>query len=171
MEQATNSVGKRIIFPAPNLIAALSPLLILLGTVVFPFIVNEPYVLYFSDMFPAWLFVLTFLPAVIVYALGQKKRFAIISYVVGIVVFSGLFVEHNMHPEQSILREHVVANFEAKNKQYKRLYGRSPVSKMTLFDDRKGFGFYAGGLGLLLLPLSLIAPKYRPQPNPLSSKK
>ncbi|HAS6343422.1 hypothetical protein HQK29_14350 [Vibrio vulnificus] len=173
MEQTTNSVSKTKTFPIPlpNIIAALPPLLILLGSLVFPFIVNEPFVLYFSDMFPAWLFVLTFLPAVIIYALGQKKRFAILSYVIGIVVFSGLFIEHITHPEQSILREHVVANFEAKEKNYRRLYRHSPMIKMTLFDERKGLGFYIAGLGLLLLPVSLIAPKYKPQPSLLSRKR
>ncbi|ELP6119483.1 hypothetical protein QTV43_000628 [Vibrio vulnificus] len=157
------SQTKSSLIHLPNLLAATSPLLIILGTVVFPFAVEGSFVLYLSDMLPAWLILLTFLPSVFIYCLGQKKRYAILSILIGIATFGALIGEHIIRPSNSILLQNVQVNYQAKVDKFDRINRHYPLNKMERFDERYELGFYLAGLGLLMFPITLIAPKYKLQ--------
>ncbi|KZN49802.1 hypothetical protein [Pseudoalteromonas luteoviolacea] len=161
MEQSTSISGdKPKVFHIPNLIAAFPPFLLFLGACLFPIISVESLDAYLSDFIPSWYFALAFLPAVVIYTLGIKKRYVFLSYLVAIITMVFLVHKASLDFDNSLLGQHIKNNAEYKFDKYKQETGDS-VSIDPMIVESPGYGLYIFCLGLLLLPISLFSPKYK----------
>lgn len=162
MEYPGQLKQKITLFHAPNLIAAMSPIFILLGTLIFPLMDVEKLTIYASDAIPPMFLLFGFVPAAFIYAFGLKKRYAILAIALSIAVFIAFAVlgDRNTGMLALYLQENIALKFST----YQELIPNSnPFRHMTMFDESWGLGLYMLGLGLILLPVSLIAPKYKHQ--------
>lgn len=162
MEQVQRQTNESI-FSKANLLAALSPILFLMGTVVFPFFGDRSLSMYGYDFLPSILWMIAFTPPALCYLFGVRKLIANLSilFLPALVI---MLVILDVSLEVGLIEQHIESYAVVKAEAYKDAYTDIPT-RVELFDHRWGLGAFCILLATLLLPLSLYAPKYQRKEN------